>query len=100
MKKKDIIKQHHKFNQNIIDSIWNDKKHCDCYLLAKILLIEIDTYCSDLYLPVNDFTKKIINNYVFKQNVKVFQSEIAPHELYFDIPFSYSDYYTSWKAII
>lgn len=50
--------------------------------------IEWDNHCSDLYIPVNDKTRELINDYEFKCNVTTFKSAIDGSEWY-DIPFSY-----------
>ena len=52
------------------------------------LEIEHDHHCSDLYIPVNDQTIDLINNYEFKCNVTRFISQIDGKQ-WFDIPFSY-----------
>lgn len=47
---------------------------------------EIDTHESDLYVLVNDISKKIVNEYEFKNNVTTFKSQID-NKLWYDIPF-------------
>lgn len=49
---------------------------------------QYDTWASDLYVPVNDITKKWLESYEFKKQVTVFRSE-TDGDLYYDIPFGY-----------
>ena len=53
---------------------------------------ELDNHCDDLYVKVNEISKKIINNYEFKNNVTTFTDDIE-HKLWYDIPFAYPEYY-------
>ena len=63
----------------------------------KILPVEqIDHHESDLYIMVTPESRKLVNDYEFKGNVKTFVSAIAPHVLWFDIPFAYTPY---WEGI-
>lgn len=55
--------------------------------------IEHCNHCSDLYLPVNDKTRKLILEYKYKQNVTIFISRIDK-KLWYDVPFAYDIY---WK---
>lgn len=54
---------------------------------------QIDHHDSDLYIMVTPESRKIVNEYEFKQNVTTFISAIAPHVLWFDIPFAYTPYW-------
>lgn len=49
---------------------------------------EIDHHESDLYLKVNENSKKLVGEYDFKENVTTFIDEID-NELWYDIPFAY-----------
>ena len=53
---------------------------------------ELDNHCGDLYVKVNEISKKIINNYEFKNNVTTFTDDIE-HKLWYDIPFGFSNEY-------
>lgn len=53
---------------------------------------DIDHYNSDLYLRINSISKKLIQEYNFKENVETFVDEID-HELWYDIPFAYLPFY-------
>lgn len=53
---------------------------------------EISHWQSDLYLKVNDISKKIVNGYEFKNQVTTFIDNID-EELWYEIPFSNSDYW-------
>lgn len=53
--------------------------------------IEYSTHCSDLYIPVNDQTRKLVDYYEYKGNVEIFISQIDGKPWY-DIPFAYSEY--------
>ena len=57
---------------------------------------QIDHHESDLYLMVTPESKKLVNNYEFKFGVETFISAVAPHVLWFDIPFAYTTY---WEKI-
>ena len=52
---------------------------------------EISSHYSDLYTPVNEVTREIVDNYESKQNVTTFKSQIDGR-LWFDIPFAYLDF--------
>ena len=58
--------------------------------LKTIPLEQIDHHETDLYLMVTEQSKKLVKEYDFKFNVETFVSAIAPHVLWFDIPFAYS----------
>lgn len=60
--------------------------------LMKMNEKDIDHYNSDLYLRVNSISKKLIQEYNFKENVETFVDEID-HELWYDIPFAYLPFY-------
>lgn len=60
--------------------------------LMKMSEKDIDHYNSDLYLRVNSISKKLIQEYNFKENVETFVDEID-HELWYDIPFAYLPFY-------
>jgi hypothetical protein len=63
---------------------------------VKIMLPEqIDHNASDLYIMVTPESKKLINDYEFRGNVETFISAIAPHVLWFDIPFAYTPYWNN-----
>lgn len=51
---------------------------------------EIDHHESDLYLKVNENSKKLVEEYYFKVNVTTFVDQIN-NELWFDIPFAWYD---------
>ena len=61
---------------------------------AKKLGIEMDTWCSDLYLPVNEQTQKLVADYEFKKNVTTFISNIDK-KLWYEIPFAFYPYWES-----
>ena len=54
---------------------------------------DIDHHESDLYLKVNEVSKRLVNEYDFKNNVTTFISNIEPHVPWYDIPFAYAPYY-------
>lgn len=60
--------------------------------LMKMSEKDIDHYNSDLYLRINSISKKLIQEYNFKENVETFVDEID-HELWYDIPFAYLPFY-------
>lgn len=53
---------------------------------------EIDNHQSDLYLKVTDVSKKLVDEYKFKNNVKTFRSGIV-HCQWYDIPFAYDPFW-------
>lgn len=50
--------------------------------------IEHDHHESDLYVPVTDETKKLVNNYEYTMMVTTFKSAIDGN-MWYDIPFEY-----------
>jgi len=54
--------------------------------------IPYDNHCSDLYIPVNDVTKRLVKDYVFGCNAEIFTSQIDKKQWY-DLPFTYGAYY-------
>lgn len=50
------------------------------------------SHCSDLYIPKNEQTEKIINAYEFKQNVTAFCAQ-DDKKTWYDIPFSFAPYF-------
>ncbi len=54
--------------------------------------LKTDHHCSDLYIPVNDVSKAIIDNYKNKSNVTTFTDNIDG-ELWYDIPFAYDPFF-------
>ena len=50
--------------------------------------IPYDSHETDLYLPVNEETRALIQNYRFKENVTTFKSQIDGKQ-WFDVPFAY-----------
>ena len=54
--------------------------------------VKIDSWQSDMYVPVNDITKEIISRYQFKKMVTKFRDNID-HVIYYDIPFAYDPHY-------
>lgn len=55
---------------------------------------QIDHHETDLYLMVTKESKELVNRYDFKSNVKTFVSAIAPHVLWYEIPFAYTPGWT------
>lgn len=58
---------------------------------------QIDHHESDLYLMVTKESRKLVNDYEFKFNVTTFVSAIAPHVLWYDIPFAYTPYWENLR---
>ena len=56
--------------------------------------IEIGNHASDLYVPDNEVTRKIIAGYEFKSNCTTFRNQING-ETWVDIPFAYDPW---WKS--
>lgn len=54
--------------------------------------IEHSSHSSDLYIPVNDETKKLVSQYEHKGNVTIFSSAIDGKP-WFDIPFAYEPFW-------
>lgn len=50
---------------------------------------DIDHHETDLYLRVNEQSKKLVNEYDYKNIVETFISNIPPFVLWYDIPFAY-----------
>ena len=64
----------------------------DIYKAMKDAKVEIDNHCSDLYVPVNEKTRAIVNEYQYKCNVTMFTNQIDGKPWY-DVPFAYEPYY-------
>jgi len=54
--------------------------------------VKIDSWESDMYVPVNAITKEIVSRYQFKKMVSIFTDNID-HIKYYDIPFAYDPHY-------
>ena len=67
------------------------------YEIAKRIGIEIKAHESDLYIPVNDTTKKLVDRYEFKCNVIVFHSHGT---MWYEIPFAYTPFWENRQKII
>jgi len=60
------------------------------YEKMKQLDVEINSWQSDMYVPVTPETKAVVEKYEFKQNVSTFRSE---GKFWYDIPFSYNPFW-------
>lgn len=54
--------------------------------------LPFDNHESDLYIPVNETSQKLINGYKFKSNVTQFTSQIDGKR-WFDVPFAYEPFW-------
>lgn len=70
----------------------NELKFSSLYDAAKRRDVEIDSHESDLYVPVNEVTKKLVENYEFSRNVTTFVSQID-NKSWYDVPFGYIPYW-------
>lgn len=50
---------------------------------------DIDHHEGDLYVKVTPLSRKWLKSYKFKKYVTVFQSNIEPYDLWYDVPFGY-----------
>lgn len=50
--------------------------------------IDRGSYSSDLYLRVTPESRKLVDQYEYKSNVKTFTDQID-HDLWFDVPFAF-----------
>ena len=55
---------------------------------------QIDHHQTDLYLMVTSESRELVKQYDFRASVTTFVSSIAPHVLWYDIPFAYTP---GWK---
>lgn len=78
------------------EATWGFEKHTKVALWnqVKALGIPWDSHETDLYIPVNDQTRALIDAYEFKCNVTQFTSQIDGKR-WFDIPFAYLP---AWEA--
>jgi len=60
--------------------------------------VPISSWQSDLYAKVCEDSVAIVNNYVFKDNVKMFFSQVD-NEVWFDIPFAYDPFWDRLSKI-
>ena len=56
--------------------------------------VELDHHYSDLYAKDCEITRKILADYAWKKNSKMFKSNIDG-EMWWDIPFAYTPYWNS-----
>lgn len=61
--------------------------------------IEWSCHASDLYIPVNDDTRKLICRYDFKCNVTSFFSH-TDKKRWYDIPFAYHPFWERVERIV
>lgn len=54
--------------------------------------IETASWQSDLYVPVNKTTQRILKKYKYKNQVTTFREQ-GTNRLMFDIPFAYAPYW-------
>jgi len=54
--------------------------------------VKLDHHESDLYAEKTPVSERIVRDYQFKSNVKVFRDQIE-HNLWYDIPFAYSPFW-------
>ena len=67
------------------------------YVAMRFEGVECSNHCSDLYVPVNESSKEVLNRPEFalhKRNASTFQSETGEGLMY-DIPFAYQPYYNT-----
>ena len=64
------------------------------YKAVKEKGIGYSSYHSDLYIPRNEETTKLVNDYKFKNNVTTFTNQVEGG-IWYDIPFAYSPYWDS-----
>lgn len=64
----------------------------DIYTELKDTGIPLFNHESDLYVPVTDVTRAIVDRYEFKANVKTFRDQVSGG-LMFDIPFAYMPFW-------
>ena len=61
--------------------------------------VPFENHFSDLYIPVNETTKALINAYKFRQNVTVFKRASCVPDGYqgywYDVPFAYAPYWAN-----
>ena len=60
----------------------------EIYDQMKAAGVDIASHETDLYVPVNDTTRKIISEYKFRSIVTTFKNQIDGKQWY-DIPFAY-----------
>lgn len=71
-------------------SIYDQLKETGC---------EINNHESDLYVPVNDSTKALVEQYEHKSNVSSFISQIDG-KLWYDVPFAFDPWWDRAEASI
>lgn len=85
-----------KARQDVLDiekDIKTENDQMDIYKELSKAGCDLSSHCSDLYVPVNEVSRDIVNRYRYKGNVTTFKSEIDG-VLHFDIPFAYYPYHT------
>ncbi len=62
------------------------------YEQMKQAKVQIDHHASDLYVPVNEITRLILETYEYRCNVTTFISN-TDKKLWYDIPFAYTPFW-------
>jgi hypothetical protein len=55
--------------------------------------VQIESHYSDMYVPVNDLTTRLLRHYKCRSNVTTFTNRVEGG-LWFDIPFAYDPFFT------
>ena len=61
--------------------------------------VEIDSWSSDLHVPVTTETTELVSRYEYKQNVTTFNSNIDG-SLWYDVPFAYNPFWEDAEKAI
>lgn len=59
--------------------------------------VPIENHESDLYVPVTEDTRRLVNSYPFHDQVTTFIHQVH-RTLWYDIPFSYEPWWKARKA--
>jgi hypothetical protein len=62
------------------------------YQKAIALEIPTDQHESDLYMPVNNLSRRLVKEYEHRQNVTTFKSQIDG-QLWYEVPFAYDPWW-------
>jgi hypothetical protein len=66
------------------------------YVKLKAAGVPVETHASDLWVPISDASRAIVEKYEYFQNVTVFWSE-RDQDFFYDVPFGFAPYFSNCK---
>lgn len=75
----------------------SDVENPSLYQMLVSAGIEVSSHASDLYFPVTEESRRILERYEFKQNVTTFRNNIDG-KLWYDAPFAFDPFWEEVKG--